>query len=90
MLFVVSDVKVESAGVPPLSFLYPDNAFRSLIEEIPINSNFTAVALLWRPTPMGYAIKVAPSLYSIVPSWPSRVMNKTFVNIHQILPVKQK
>lgn len=61
-----------------------------LMEEIPINSNFNALALLWRPTPMGYAIKVAASLYSVVWSWPVCAMNKRFVNIHQIPSVNQK
>lgn len=36
------------------------------ISDIAINSHPTALMLLWRPTPMGYVIKVGPSLYSCI------------------------
>lgn len=38
----------------------------SLITDIAINSHSAALKLLWQPTPMGYAIKVAPFLYSCI------------------------
>lgn len=39
---------------------------RFLITDIAINSHSAALMLLWRPTPMGYAIKVTPFLYSCI------------------------
>lgn len=62
-----------------------------LITDIAINSHSTALLLLRQPTPMGDAIKVAPFLYScILWSWPARTMNKTSVNVQDILPVNHK